>query len=59
MVLIAPELGNYDGINVTVYHLGFLGLAITVQHKENPLWREENDPRSVKYREWEKREKQP
>jgi len=45
MVLIAPELGNDTGINVTVYHLGFLGLTVTVQDKNNPYWMEVGDLR--------------
>jgi len=56
MVLVAPELGNDVGINVTVYHLGLLGLSITIQHKEDPLWREKDDPRSTKYREWKQKQ---
>ncbi len=54
MVLIAPELGNDTGINVTVYHLGIFGLTITVQDKSSPLWSEATDSRSERHRKWEK-----
>lgn len=55
MVLIAPEFGNDEGINVTAYHFNFFGLSICIQHKDCPLWRECDDERSARHREWKKK----
>jgi hypothetical protein len=54
MVLIAPELGNDEGINVKVYHFHLFGLKICIEDKSNPLWMERTDDRSARHRKWEK-----